>query len=98
MASNSNQSDCAGECSWLFSELGSDGREKLRKMIRQFQYPKGEVIFQEGEPAFGFYIICKGKVKLAKHSLKGKKQILKLLGTGEVFFFNDTATTEIYTA
>ena len=76
--------ECCGECSWLFSGLGSETLEAIREMSRSLQYPKGEVVFQEGEPAFGLYIICKGKVKLAKHSLRGKKQILKLLGPGEL--------------
>jgi len=94
----STQADCCGECSWIFEGLDSEARGKLRMMVRQFQYPKGEVIFQESEPAFGFYIICKGKVKLAKHSLKGKKQILKLLGPGEVLGEKTMFDREIYTA
>ena len=90
--------ECCGECSWLFSGLGSETLETIRQMSRSLQYPKGEVIFQEGEPAFGLYIICKGKVKLAKHSLRGKKQILKLLGPGEVLGEKTLFDREVYTA
>jgi CRP/FNR family transcriptional regulator len=93
-----SQVDCCGECSWLFEDLEHEARDKIRHMVRQFQYPKGETIFQEGDPAFGFYIVCKGKVKLAKHSLKGKKQILKLLGPGEVLGEKTMFDREIYTA
>jgi len=89
---------CSGECSWLFSDLGSEALRKLRAMSRNFKYPKGEVIFREGEPAFGFYIICEGKVKLAKHSIKGKKQILKLLGPGEILGEKTMFDREVYTA
>lgn len=90
--------ECCGECSWLFADLDAQTLEKIRKMSRSLQYPKGEVIFQEGEPAFGLYIICKGKVKLAKHSLRGKKQILKLLGPGEVLGEKTLFDREVYTA
>jgi CRP-like cAMP-binding protein len=92
------RTECYGECSWLFSDLGSQAREKIRKMSRSLHYPKGEVIFQEGEPAFGLYIICQGKVKLAKRSLRGKKQILKLLGPGEVLGEKTLFDREVYTA
>ena len=90
--------DCHGECSWLFSGLGEKALEKLRSMSRTLHYERGQVIFEEGEPAFGLYIICRGKVKLAKHSLKGKKQILKLLGPGEILGEKTLFDREVYTA
>ena len=86
------------EQSWLFEDLKPDAIRKIDEMARRFNYPKGETIFQEGEPAFGFYIILAGKIKLAKHSLKGKKQILKLLGPGEVLGEKTMFDREIYTA
>jgi len=94
----SNEGECWGGCSWLFSDLDEEAQEKLRRMSRPLHYPKGEVIFEEGEPAFGFYIICRGKVKLAKHSLTGKKQILKLLGPGEILGEKTLFDREVYTA
>ncbi len=90
--------DCSGECSWLFADLSSEALGKIRRMSRRLHYPKGEVIFQEGEPAFGLYIICSGKVKLAKHSIRGKKQILKLLGPGEILGEKTLFDREVYTA
>lgn len=90
--------ECAGECSWIFSELDAKDLSRIREMSRTLEYPKGEIIFQEGEPAFGVYIICKGKVKLAKHSLKGKVQILKLLGPGEILGEKTLFDREVYTA
>ncbi len=67
-------------------------------MSRTLQFGRREVIFHEGEPAYGLYIVCKGKVKLAKHSLKGKKQILKLLGPGEILGEKTLFDREVYTA
>lgn len=90
--------DCRGECSWVFAELDERARQELRAMARPVFYDKGELIFQEGEPAFGFYVICTGKVKLAKHSPQGKKQILKLLGPGEMLGEKTMFDREVYTA
>jgi CRP/FNR family transcriptional regulator len=89
---------CRGECSWIFSDLDEQGVKELRAMARPVSYDKNELIFQEGEPAFGFYVICTGKVKLAKHSPHGKKQILKLLGPGEMLGEKTMFDREVYTA
>jgi len=76
---------CAeGGCSWIFSGLEGEGLARLRALMRPIAYGKGELIFQEGAPAFGLYIICQGKVKLAKHAGNGKRRILKLIGPGEI--------------
>lgn len=92
------RSECTGECSWVFDQLSPKERKRLQEMSRTLEFPRGEIIFQEGEPAFGVYIICEGKVKLAKHSLKGKIQILKLLGQGEVLGEKTLFDREVYTA
>lgn len=89
---------CRGECSWIFADLNEQGLKELRAMARPIAYGKGELIFQEGEPAFGFYVICTGKVKLAKHSPQGKKQILKLLGPGEMLGEKTMFDRDVYTA
>lgn len=82
----------------MFNQLSPKDRKRLQEMSRTLEFPRGEIIFQEGEPAFGVYIICAGKVKLAKHSLKGKIQILKLLGQGEVLGEKTLFDREVYTA
>lgn len=93
-----HSSTCKGECSWIFSELEEKGKAVLRAMAKTITYAKGELIFQEAEPAFGFYVICEGKVKLAKHSPHGKKQILKLLGPCELLGEKTMFDHEVYTA
>lgn len=92
------QTACSGECSWLFAGLGEPARARLRAMSRVLHFERRRLIFEEGEPAYGLYIIHKGKVKLAKHSLKGKKQILKLLGPGEILGEKTMFDREVYTA
>ncbi|WP_017304713.1 cyclic nucleotide-binding domain-containing protein [Spirulina subsalsa] len=44
---------------------------------------KGEVIFKQGEPATGFFIVKSGRVKVFNVSPTGKEQILKIFETGE---------------
>ncbi len=58
---------------------------QLERLMKPLEVEPGEIVFQEGAPPAGLYIICQGKVKLVKHSPdKAKKQLLKLLGPGEL--------------
>jgi CRP/FNR family transcriptional regulator len=52
-------------------------------MVRRIKYGAGEIVYQEGAPAFGFYLVFEGRVKIVKRTLGGKKQILKIVGPGE---------------
>lgn len=68
----------------IFSDLGPKDLATLEGMVRRIKFGQGEIIFPEGAPAFGFYLIFEGRVKLVKRTLGGKKQILKIVGPGEI--------------
>lgn len=87
-----------GTPSWLFEDQQDQAYERLMEMSREFNYGPGDMIFQEGQPAFGVYIISSGKVKLSKYGSNGKKQILKLLSAGEILGEKTMFDNEIYTA
>jgi CRP-like cAMP-binding protein len=89
---------CEGEGPWVFAELSEEGQRELGELVRRIDYGKDEVIFQEGEPSFGLYFICQGRAKLAKRSRKGKRQILKLVGPGEILGEKTMFDQEVYTA
>lgn len=72
-------------CSWVFAGLSKAEFAQLARLMKPLEIEPGEIVFQEGAPPAGLYIICQGKVKLVKHSPdKAKKQLLKLLGPGEL--------------
>lgn len=48
-------------------------------------YAAGEIVFLEGEPCRGMYIVQSGLLKGLIASLGGREQIIRLLGPGEVF-------------
>lgn len=48
-------------------------------------YKKGEVIFYEETPAFGFYYIKSGTVKIYSTDSVGKEVILRLATVGDIF-------------
>ena len=48
-------------------------------------YKKGEVIYYEDTPAFGFYYIKSGTVKIFSSDNTGKEVILGLATSGDIF-------------
>ena len=66
----------------LFSALSDAELQSLatRTLIRS--YASGELLFSEGAPCVGFYIVFKGRVRIFKVSPSGREQVLALEGPG----------------
>jgi len=69
----------------LFRGLGEDDLRALVAIGVAKQHARGEMIFHEGDPSRGFYVVLVGRVKLFKLSPAGKEQILHVHGAGEPF-------------
>ena len=69
--------------STLFQGLEAVQLKELALISESRNYTKGELIFSEGDPGTGFYLVVTGRVKVFKLSLEGKEQILHLIGPGE---------------
>jgi len=70
----------------LFQGLNENAQADLAKSLRQVSYRAGDLIFQEGGPSVGIYLILSGFVQFGKLSTsRHRRRILKLIGPGEVF-------------
>ena len=49
------------------------------------RFDRGQVIFLEGEPCAGLYIVSAGEVKIFKVSPQGREQVLHQMGPGGTF-------------
>ncbi len=81
-------SDNCGKCtmreSTAYCNMAQDALEALDKIKFAAAYPKGAVLFVEGEPARGVFILCHGRAKLCTTSSEGRTLILKLAHPGEI--------------
>ena len=68
----------------FFCALPSSALEAFEKIKFPTAYPRGAVLFVEGQPPRGIYMLCKGRVKLSVNSAEGKTLILKIAEPGEV--------------
>lgn len=69
----------------LFAGLPDRDIERLADMAIGRKAAGNELLFAEGEPASGFYLLEEGAVKIYKLSPAGKEQILRIVTPGEVF-------------
>lgn len=59
-------------------------------------YPKGSILFAEGELPRGVFIICNGRVKLTTTSGDGRTLILRVAEAGEVLGVSSTVANRRY--
>jgi len=69
----------------LFRGLPEGQAAELARIAETRVHKRGELIFSEGDPATGLYMLFTGRVKVFKLSSEGKEQILHLIGPGEPF-------------
>ena len=76
--------DCSVRAAQLFCNMSPATVSALDAIKFTGVYPKGSVLFVEGEQPRGIFIVCSGRVKLTTSSTEGKTLIVKLAEAGEV--------------
>lgn len=66
----------------LFTDLDDGDLEFLARRAIARQCAADEMIFSEGEPCHGLYVIRSGQVKVFKTSPDGREQVLLIAGSG----------------
>ncbi|THF64381.1 Crp/Fnr family transcriptional regulator [Pseudothauera rhizosphaerae] len=69
----------------LFGELSGEDIERVARFTRERHLQKGEVLFQRGDPAHGFYFVAAGQVKLAFSSAQGNEKVVEIIGPLQSF-------------
>jgi CRP/FNR family transcriptional regulator len=66
----------------LFSSLSEPEFAFLTTHLLQRKYAAGELIFGEGDPCAGLYVVQSGNVRIFKSSAGGREQVLSIDGPG----------------
>lgn len=81
------QHDC-GTCVWrkpdFFCNLPEDAMRQFASIKVTHTYPKRSLLFIEGQPAAGIFVICSGRVKLSTYSEDGRSMIVRVAEAGDV--------------
>lgn len=76
--------DCAPRSDRVFCDLAPDALEAFDGIKTAQVYPRGTVLFREGQPARGVLLLCDGRVRLSVCSESGRRMTLRMASPGEV--------------
>ena len=66
----------------IFASLTEGELEFMAKRTVPRRYSAGELVFSEGEPCMGLYVVESGHVRIFKSSPDGREQVLSIDGPG----------------
>ena len=69
----------------LFAGLSRDTLQDLLAGTMPRSYPKGQLLFQHGEPADAFYVVLDGWVKVFRATPSGEEAVFGVFARGETF-------------
>lgn len=87
---------CAVREEHLFCNLSLSAGQRLNEIKSTAVYPKGAMLFIEGQQPRGVFLLCAGKAKLSTSSREGKTIITKLSDAGDVLGLNAVISNRPY--
>ena len=69
----------------LFCGLTAESFEKLGRIARVVRFERGRVVFREGDPCPGIYVVGEGAVRIFKVAPSGKEHVLHFARPGMTF-------------
>lgn len=66
----------------LFAGLSEQEMQSLSARAVRKLYQPGELLFSEGEPCVGLYVVLNGRIRIFKTSVSGREQVLAIEGPG----------------
>jgi CRP/FNR family transcriptional regulator, cyclic AMP receptor protein len=80
----------------LFCNLSLQAGQRLNEIKSTAVYPKGTMLFIEGQQPRGVFVLCVGKAKLSTSSSDGKTIITKISEGGDVLGLNAVVSNRPY--
>lgn len=68
----------------VFCDMPADSLRAFEEIKSVGNYPRNTILFAEGRPVRGIYLLCDGRAKLSICSDGGKRLTLRVAGPGEV--------------
>jgi CRP-like cAMP-binding protein len=80
----------------LFSNISARERMRLLNEAETKKMRSGKMFYREGSDPKGVYILKKGKVKIFQSLPSGRKQILHILTSGDIFGYRPIICGEVH--
>jgi CRP/FNR family cyclic AMP-dependent transcriptional regulator len=69
----------------LFANLTPDEMRALGSRVIRKRFGRGELLFGEGDPCTGLFLVASGRIRIFKLSASGREQVLAIEGPGSSF-------------
>ena len=69
----------------LFASLTEAEMRALAARVSKRHFQRGELLFGEGDPCTGLFLVASGKIRIFKLSAAGREQVLAVEGPGSSF-------------
>jgi len=80
----------------MFCDLPPAALQAFEAITYTTVYPKGSILFVEGQNPRGVFILCRGRAKLSVATKERKRLILKIAGPGEMLGLAATVSGKPY--
>ena len=80
----------------LFCQLPHGALAELNNLRQTTFYPRGALLFVEGQPTRGLFLMCAGRAKLYVNSAEGQSLTLRIVEPGEVLCLSSLIADEPY--
>lgn len=75
---------CSLRAKAILCDLPAEDLAAFQKIKRFLLYDSHQVVFYEGHACLDLYLLCAGTVKLTRTSVRGQRQILGIVDSGEL--------------
>jgi CRP/FNR family transcriptional regulator, dissimilatory nitrate respiration regulator len=69
----------------LFADLERNELDAIQQISTRRECRKTQIIFSEGEPSRGFFVVATGAVRIFRHSPDGRERVLHVVDAGDSF-------------
>lgn len=87
---------CPARHQRIFCAMPAAAMEKVNEMKSTALYPESAVLFIEGQPSRGVFILCSGRAKLSTTSKSGKTVITRISEPGDILGLSATILSYPY--
>jgi len=81
---------------YCFCNLSLHALQRLNEIKATAVYPKGSMLFMEGQQPRGVFVLCAGQAKLSASSLAGRTILTKVSDSGDVLGLNAVVSNRPY--
>jgi CRP/FNR family transcriptional regulator len=88
--------ECEQRADRLFCDLAPEALREFDAIKSIQVFPKGTILFREGQPGRGVFLLCQGRARLSLCAEDGRHLTLRIASAGEILGLSATVSGGFY--